>query len=337
MFYQYRAAVGFRLTVRAGDHIAERSFSQNLWATSESARFEVNKLYARKEHRKKVTDSSIEATTQFPVDIGRVRKHYDRLSFLYQMLWGEHLHHGYWNGGETVVQAQIQLMEQLEQRAGISRGAKVLDIGCGVGGSALWLADQFGCQVTGMTISPIQAKMATRKAKARGLSERVRFEVRDANHWKPEPQSFDVVWIMESSEHFPDKKHFFERCAIALKPGGTLACCAWLRRDGAMPSVEQKLVATIAEAMMSASLDSLSNYREWMSDAGLTVTAEEDITRHVEPTWARCARIGKNPVLKFLVRFTGGPTRRFVRAFPLMQEAYSSGAMAFGLLVAKKS
>jgi tocopherol O-methyltransferase len=282
-----------------------------------------------------MTDPPTE-TPRFNVDVERVRKHYDRLSFLYRMFWGEHLHHGYWNGGETAERAQIQLMEQLAQRAEIPRGAKVLDIGCGVGGSALWLADQFECQVTGMTISPVQARMATSKAKARGLSERARFEVGDANQWQPEPESFDVVWIMESSEHFPDKKHFFERCAMALKPGGTLAVCAWLRRDGAMPPGEQKLVATIAEAMMSASLDSLSSYRDWMRAAGLTVTAAEDITRHVEPTWAQCARIGKNPVLKFLLRFTGGPTRRFVKAFPLMQEAYSSGAMAFGLFVAKK-
>jgi len=279
-------------------------------------------------------------TPRFDVDVDRVRKHYDRLSFLYRMFWGEHLHHGYWSDGrETAAQAQIQLMEQLAQRAEIPRGANVLDIGCGVGGSALWLADRFGCQVTGMTISPVQAAMATtaaRRAKARGLRGGARFEVKDANRWQPEAASFDVVWIMESSEHFPDKKHFLERCAIALKPGGTLAVCAWLRRDGSMPTGEQTLVATIAEAMMSASLDSLSSYRDWMRDAGLTVTAAEDITRQVEPTWAHCARIGANPVLKFLVRFTGGPTRRFVKAFPLMQEAYASGAMAFGLFVAKK-
>jgi tocopherol O-methyltransferase len=278
---------------------------------------------------------------QFKVEVDHVRKHYDRLSFLYRMFWGEHLHHGYWNHGnrnkdESIAQAQIQLMEQLAKRAGIPRGATVLDIGCGVGGSALWLAGQFGCQVTGMTISPVQARMAARKAKALGLSGRVRFEVKDANQWKPEPASFDVVWIMESSEHFQDKKHFFERCAAALKPGGTLAVCAWLRRDGPMPAGEQNLVAAIAEAMMSASLDGLGNYQEWMRDAGLTVTAEEDITRHVEATWAHCSRIGENPVLKFLVRFTGAPTRRFVQAFPLMREAYSSGAMAFGLFVAKK-
>jgi tocopherol O-methyltransferase len=276
-------------------------------------------------------------TPRFPVDPDRVRKHYDRLSFLYRMFWGEHLHHGYWNGGETPEQAQIQLMELLARRAAIPRGANVLDIGCGVGGSALWLARQHECRVTGMTISPVQARMATKKAKSSGLDGKVRFEVKDANSWQPEPASFDAIWIMESSEHFPDKKHFFERCALALRPGGTLAVCAWLRRDGAMPPGEQPLVETIAEAMMSASLDSLSSYTEWMREAGLTVTAAEDITRHVEHTWVHCARIGANPILKFLVRFTGGPTRRFVRAFPLMVEAYASGAMAFGLFVAKKS
>jgi tocopherol O-methyltransferase len=273
---------------------------------------------------------------QFPVNVSQVRKHYDRLSFLYRALWGEHLHHGYWNGNESISQAQLQLMEELARRAAIPRGATVLDIGCGVGGSALWLAQQFNCRVTGMTISPVQARMATRKARALGLGSQVCFLVQDANQWQPEPSSVDVVWIMESSEHFPNKKEFLARCASAIKPGGTLAVCAWLRRDGAMRDGEQQLLATIAEAMMSASLDSLSSYRQWMRDAGLTVTVADDITRHVEATWAHCSRIAGNPALKFLVRFTGAPTRRFVNAFPLMEKAYATGAMAFGLFVAKK-
>jgi len=270
------------------------------------------------------------------VNVSQVRKHYDRLSFLYRALWGEHLHHGYWNGNESIAQAQVQLMEELVRSAAIPRGATVLDIGCGVGGSALWLAQQFDCRVTGITISPVQARMAARKARALGLSSQLRFLVQDVNHWQPEPSSVDVVWIMESSEHFPNKNEFFARCASAIKPGGTLAVCAWLRRDGSMQDGEQQLLATIAEAMMSASLDSLSSYRQWMRDAGLTVTVADDITRHVEATWAHCSRIAANPALKFLVRFTGAPTRHFVNAFPLMEQAYSTGAMAFGLFVAKK-
>jgi len=274
--------------------------------------------------------------THFPVDIDHIRRHYDRLSFLYRLFWGEHLHHGYWENNESVPRAQIQLMERLAERAGIPRGARVLDIGCGLGGSALWLAEQFDCEVTGITISPVQARMGAAKAKSRGLAPRVQFQVQDADQWRPEPASFDVIWIMESSEHFHDKPRFFECCARALKPGGVLAVCAWLRRDGPQREDEQKLVNTIAEAMLSASLGSLSDYQRWICDAGLTVTAAEDITRHVEPTWSHCSRIGDNPAVRFFLRFTGRPTQRFVRSFPLMKQAYAQGAMAFGLFVAKK-
>jgi tocopherol O-methyltransferase len=276
-------------------------------------------------------------TPQFTVKIDHIRQHYDRLSFLYRLFWGEHLHHGYWEKDESVARAQIQLMERLGERADVPRGAHVLDIGCGLGGSAMWLAEQYDCKVTGITISPVQARMAAAKAKARNLNHRVQFQVCDANQWQPEPASVDMVWIMESSEHFHDKPGFFERCARALAPGGILAVCAWLRRDGPLREDEQNLVNAIAEAMFSASLDSLSAYQRWMRDAGLTVAVAEDITRHVEPTWSHCSRIGDNPAVRFFLRFTGGHTRRFVRSFPLMKQAYAQGAMAFGLFVARKS
>jgi tocopherol O-methyltransferase len=277
------------------------------------------------------------ASPQFHVEIDHIRKHYDRLSFFYRLLWGEHLHHGYWDREQSVQRAQVRLMERLAEEVVIRPGTSVLDIGCGLGGSAFWLAEQFGCSVTGLTISPVQARMATKRAKTRGLSARVQFQVKDANLWQPQPESVDIVWVMESSEHFRDKRGFFARCAQALKPGGTLAVCAWLRRDGAVHEDETELVATIGEAMLSASLDGLSDYRMWMKDAGLMAETAEDITRQIAPTWSHCARMFRNPILKTLLRFADSPTRRFVRSFPLMEQAYAQGAMAFGLFVARKT
>jgi tocopherol O-methyltransferase len=280
--------------------------------------------------------SKMSAPAQFHVEIHEIQRHYDRLSFLYRMLWGEHLHHGYWENNESASRAQIQLMERLAERAAIPREASVLDIGCGLGGSVFWLASKYDCQVTGFTISPVQARMATRRAKARGLGDRVRFQVTDANLWQPQPESIDVIWIMESSEHFRDKKGFFERCAFALKPGGILAVCAWLRRDGPVRSDEQELVATIGKAMLSASLDTLTDYKMWMREAGLDVETAEDITQKIAPTWDHCSRIAERLSVKWLLRFTDASTRRFVKSFPLMKKAYAEGAMAFGLFVAKK-
>src|SRR6202035_814777 len=208
---------------------------------------------------------------QSNVEIDHIRKHYDRLSFLYRLFWGEHIHHGYWGGDESIGRAQIQLMEQLATRAAIPHGATVLDIGCGIGGSVFWLAEEYQCQVTGFTISPVQGRMATKRAKAKRLGDQVRFAVVDANLWKPEPESVDVIWIMESSEHFRDKEGFFARCAMALKPGGILAVCAWLRGERPIEGDDEQLLATIGKAMLSASLNTLSEYEEWMRAAGLEV------------------------------------------------------------------
>src|SRR5260370_2995090 len=273
---------------------------------------------------------------QFHVDIGEIRKHYDRLSRFYRMLWGEHLHHGYWEDNESIARAQIQLMEQLAQKPAIPHGAHVLDIGCGLGGSAFWLAEQYDCNVTGLTISAVQARMATKKAKVKGLTDRVQFIVADANVWQPDPESVDVVWVMESSEHFRDKKNFFERCATALKPGGVLAVCAWLRGERPTQSGEQALVATIGQAMLSASLDTLGQYAAWMRQANLEVETAKDITRNIAPTWEYGSRMVERLPVRWLARFADVSTRRFVKSFPLMTQAYATAVMAFGLFVARK-
>jgi len=273
---------------------------------------------------------------EFEVDDDEVRKHYDRLSFLYKLFWGEHLHHGYWEDSESVGRAQVQLMERLAEKAKIPNSAEVLDIGCGLGGSAFWLAQQYDCSVTGLTISPVQAKLATKKARNQGLTNQLRFLVRDANFWQPKSGSVDVIWIMESSEHFRNKADFFRRCASALKPGGVLAVCAWLRGEQSTSDREQKLVATVARAMFSASLDTLSQYAAWMRNVNLTVETAEDITRNIARTWQHGSRLIDRWPLRWLVNFADEPTRRFVQSFPLMTQAYATGAMAYGLFVARK-
>jgi tocopherol O-methyltransferase len=273
---------------------------------------------------------------QFNVDIREIRKHYDRLSIFYRLLWGEHLHHGYWENGESIARAQIKLMEKLAERAGIPDGATVLDIGCGLGGSAFWLAEQYNCQVTGLTISPVQAQMASRRARAKGLDDRVRFLVEDANVWSPQSETVDAIWIMESSEHFRDKPNFFDRCASALKSGGVLAICAWLRGKRSTEADRKKLVETIGRAMLSASLDTLNQYVHWMGQAGLIVESAEDITANIAPTWKYCSQMAERWPMRWLTPLVDGPTRQFIKSFPLMTEAYATEAMAFGLFVAHK-
>src|SRR5262249_11000504 len=99
----------------------------------------------------------------------------------YGALWGEHIHHGYWEGEESPAAAQEKLVARLAERAGVPRGARVLDVGCGLGGSALWLARHLGWSGPGITISPVAAPMAPARAQNEDVADQVRFLVLDAN------------------------------------------------------------------------------------------------------------------------------------------------------------
>src|SRR5215470_15318698 len=102
-------------------------------------------------------------------DKEKVREHYDRMSPYYHSLWGEHIHHGYWiRGDESKETAQVQLIEHLAEAAGIPRGAKILDVGCGFGASSIYLARQYAAEATGVTISQVQLEMANKAATEAG-------------------------------------------------------------------------------------------------------------------------------------------------------------------------
>lgn len=268
------------------------------------------------------------------IEPAAIREHYDRLSPLYERFWGEHVHHGFWRDGESPAGAQVKLVEELARRAGISRGARVLDVGSGLGGPACWLARQRECSVHGITLSPVQAKAGTRRAKAQGLEARVVFEVHDANELDFPAESFDVVWTVECSEHLFDKADFFRRCARVLRPGGKLAVAAWLARSSS-PEGEQR-VRRISRAMLCPSLGSLQDYTGWIQASGFERIVAEDVAADVAKTWIVAAAILRRPEVKLLLRAGNAATREFARAFSEMREAYALGAMGYGFLVAHK-
>ncbi len=152
-----------------------------------------------------------------------IRNHYDVSTLFYRLLWGPHIHHGYWEAKETPAAAQIQLTERLARLAEIAPGSRVYDIGCGMGGSSVWLAKQLGCQVTGVTLSSVQKNWASWAAMCRGVQPRPRFLREDAERIEFEPASADVVWSIECTEHLFDKPAIFRKSAQWVRPGGRVS------------------------------------------------------------------------------------------------------------------
>ncbi len=101
-------------------------------------------------------------------------------------------------GDETLEEAQAAKKRHIAAKLALSEGQRVLDIGCGWGGLALYLARVAGVEVTGVTLSEDQARVARRRAEEMGLSDRVRFEVRD---YREITETFDRVVSVGMLEH----------------------------------------------------------------------------------------------------------------------------------------
>jgi tocopherol O-methyltransferase len=279
-----------------------------------------------------------------PTEKGAIRSHYDLATPFYRLLWGPHIHHGLWSAADVARAvpemspraAQEALTDTLASLASIAGGDRILDVGCGMGGSSIRLARRRGCRVTGITISGVQRWWAATSARLQGVGDRASFSRTDAEEAEFPPASFDVVWSIECTEHLFDKAAFFRRAAGWLAPGGRVAICAWLAAEDADRPGKREQVEAVCDAFLCPSLGTFGDYRGWMADAGLEVTHVEDWTRRVERTWelcdARVRRFGLRGIAGVVDRRQGA----FLEHFTTLLAAYRSDAMQYGCIVARR-
>jgi tocopherol O-methyltransferase len=263
----------------------------------------------------------------------KVRELYDRISPYTQELWGVHLHHGYWiSGEETKETAQIQLIEHLVQAAGLGSGCRVLDVGCGYGGSSFYLAKNYGADVTGITISPVQVEMARKAAANDGLN--VKFIEMDAEKMEFD-EPFDVVWTIESVSHYPNKGRFFALAAQCLKPGATLALIDWFKKENLAPNEHKKFIQPIEKGMF-VELDTMEDYAGMLGTRGFQVVSNEVLNKNCSKSWDLGLDILKNKSLWRIAAENGTQFVDFLRAFRAMRAGFASGSFVYGLMVAKR-
>ena len=262
---------------------------------------------------------------------GEVRRHYDSLVTAYALLWGEHIHHGYWDlgrapsppyGAKAHGAVQERLIQELVQFAGIQSGSRIADIGCGIGGSTRWLGQNAGCRGVGISISARQLLEARRRGPAGACWIQA-----DAARLPLRPGSCDAAWIVECSEHLLDRPAFFGECARVVRPGGNLALAAWLRTPDGSPELLQR----VESAFLIAPLLTAEEYLTAMSEAGWSDAAWRDITPNVAPTWDICIAQTERLWVRSVLPWLPEPVRSFVAAFHDIRRAYREGAMCYGL------
>jgi len=265
-----------------------------------------------------------------------IRKHYQIGTLFYRLLWGPHIHHGLWHGDESAAVAQCQLTDTLADLAKITTGDRMVDIGCGMGGSSIRLAKTRGINATGVTLSPVQARWATMSSRLNRVHSATRFMAQDAEDVEFAPESFDVVWSVECTEHLFDKPEFFRRASHWLRPGGRMAICVWFEGEDTSRANHYQQCQEVCERFVCPSLATRHDYASWMTDQGLQIRHNIDWTDRVTKTWEIC----KQRVQKFGIRHLAKVLDRehvnFIDGFDTLLNAYHSGAMQYGAIVAEK-
>ena len=278
-----------------------------------------------------------------------VAEAYDRWTDdqLLERLWGDHVHLGHYGDPprrRDFRQAKVEFVHELVRWSGLDQlppGSRVLDVGCGIGGSARILARDYGFDVLGISISPGQIERARQLTPA-GLP--CRFAVMDALALELADGSFDAVWTVEAGPHMPDKQRFADELLRVLKPGGLLAVADWNRRDAAvqpLSRLERWVMHQLLVQWAHPEFASIPGFRrnlEASPQAGGVHVTTADWSRATLPSWmesilegarrpATVLGLGPRAVLLGL---------RETPTLLLMHWGFATGMMQFGVFRARK-
>jgi len=278
------------------------------------------------------------------VSAGGIAAYYDNLSaFLDLARWfgrgggsQQGATHRFLSGetDEDVAPERLDLLVlEAAMKAGLPASPRVLDAGCGIGGTVFRWQERVHGTYDGLTLSPEQRRRAEAEAKRRGIAERCRFHLQSYHDAIAGP--YDAAVAIESLAHSPDPTAAVANLAAALAPGGLL-----LIVDDMPPDRTETAMLTAFKACWRCPvLADAAGFRAAIAAAGLTLQHEEDLTSRLRPRTL--------PALKVLMAAFGlarrlAPTRGVRDVLDalyggfLLEALYRLGAMRYGLIIAAK-
>lgn len=264
----------------------------------------------------------------------KIKEHFDLVSPYYYKLWGIHIHHGFWrHGNESKEKAQEQLIDELVSRGNIQQHAKILDVGCGIGGTTIYLAKKIEAEITGITISDVQVEMANELAQKHNIN--AKFLVMDGEHITLK-EKFDIVWTIEVISHYYNKENFFSSASKLLKKGGKVVMAVWLKAEQLTTEQEKKYIKPIEYGMLLPGLYTLNDYISYLNKYGFRLLSAEDVSQYTAKTWDITLEIIKNPKLWKLAATGGKELISFLKSFQAIKRGYKSRMFVYGMIVAEK-
>jgi cyclopropane fatty-acyl-phospholipid synthase-like methyltransferase len=266
--------------------------------------------------------------------------HYDSVTDAWTYILGDNLHYGYFaRGDESLAEATDALVDVMASLAPLRPEVEVLDVGCGIGNPAFRLATRAGCRISGISNSGRGIEKARAEALRRGLAGRVAFHQRDALDNGFGEESFDVVWVMESSHLMRDKELLCAESHRVLRPGGTLVLCDLvLKRDLSLAEVYRLRgdLATLERSFGRAKMETLEFYEAALRAQGFAEVSRRDISAEAFPTLDRWKEnLEKNRAV-LAAHLPTADVADFARSCDILKALFSDERLGYGLVTGRK-
>lgn len=207
-------------------------------------------------------------------------------------------------GLEILHPGGLNKTDEMARKCGVEKGKKVLDIGCGKGVTACYLAQKYGCEVVGIDISEKMIEYANEMARRKGLETLVSFRVADAHNLPFEDETFDIV-IAECTTVLLDKERAFHEFIRVLKPSGYIGDLEMLWRK----QPPNELIDKTFEVWGGFKTMTLKEWRQFFERMGLTEVVAIDFSDEI-PDMEKAFReeLGFRGLIKMVCRLLVHPS-----------------------------
>jgi len=215
----------------------------------------------------------------------KVITYYDVVTKHYRKYWGDFFHPAFFKNDSDDLNVALLKTHQLFLRdSKLHTSNKAIDLGCGIGSLSFFIAENIGCEVTGINFSDFQLRVARKLANEKQIRNVVfkNMDIMELNNLK---EKFDAAFLIDVGCHLPDKERAIRNIFGILKRNGRLIIADWLQKKSLNPFEKELLIKPLNEFWNFPYMESIEGYKIIFKRIGFKIIKAEDVSTLTKKNW----------------------------------------------------